>query len=60
MTLAENENKHKCSSRILYLALFSVIFTINVGFGTYFVYFPWYLKKDATRVKFDTRTQTTI
>ena len=40
--------------------LFSVCFTSNVGIGAYFAYFHWYVKKDVTRVKFDTRTQTTI
>ena len=38
ITLAENENKHKCSSCTLHIVLFSVIFTINVGSGTYSVY----------------------
>ena len=38
ITLAENENKHKCSSCTLYIVLFLIIFTINVGIGTYFVY----------------------
>ena len=37
ITLAENENKHKCSSCTLYIVLFSIIFTINIGIGTYFV-----------------------
>ena len=37
-----------------------ILFTINVGIGTYFVYFHWYLKKDVIRVKFGTHTQTTI
>ena len=38
-----------------------VIFnTFNVGSGTYFVYFHWYIKKDVTRVKFGARTQTII
>ena len=62
ITLAENENKHKnkCSSCRLCIMLFSIIFTINVGIGTYFVYFHWYLKKDVTRVKFGTYIQTTI
>ena len=60
ITLAENENKHKCSFSTLYIVLFSIIFTINVGIGTYFLYFHWYLKKDVTRVKFGTRIQTTI
>ena len=60
ITLAENENKYKCSSCMLHIALFSILFTINVGIGAYFVYFYWYLKKDVTCVEFDTRTQTTI
>ena len=50
ITLAENENKYKCSSCTLYIVLFSIIFTINVGIGTYFVYFHWYIKKKMFRV----------
>ena len=50
----ENENTHKCNSCTLYIVLFSTLFTINVGVGTYFVYVHWYLKKD------DTPTETTI
>ena len=38
ITLAENENKHKGSSCTLYIVLFSMIFTIDMGIGTYFVY----------------------
>ena len=60
ITLAENENKYECSSCTLYIVLFSIIFTINVGIGTYFVYFHWHLKKDVPRIEFGTRTQTTI
>ena len=60
ITLAENENKHKYSSCTLYIVLLSIIFTINVGIGTYFVYFHWYLKNDDTRVMLDTRTEATI
>ena len=26
--------------------LFSIFFTINVGIGSFFLYFHWYLKKD--------------
>ena len=65
-SLTEHENKHKnkCSSCALYIVLFSIIFTIDVGTGTYFVYNKyinhWYLKKDVTRVKFGTLTQTTV
>ena len=60
ITSAKNENVCKCSSCTLYIVLFSIPFIINVGIGGYFLCFCWYLKKDVTRVKFDTRTQTTI
>ena len=58
--LAKNENKYKCSSYTLCIVLFSILFTINVGISTYFVYFHWYLKRDITLVEFDTRNQRTI
>ena len=48
ITLSEDENKHKCSSCTLYIVLFSIIFTIDVGIGTCFAYKymnHWYLKK---------------
>ena len=45
ITLCENENKHKCSFCTMYIVLFSIILTINVGIGIYFTYFCWYLKK---------------
>ena len=60
ITLAENENKYKCSSCTLYIVLFSIIFTIDVGIGAYFLYSHWQLKKDVPSVEFGTRTQTTI
>ena len=45
------ENKWKHNSCTLYIVLFfSIIFTINVGIGSYFVYSRWFLKKDVTRV----------
>ena len=59
-TSAENQNKHKYSSRTLYIVLFSIIFTINVGICTYIVYLQRYLKKDLTRVTSGTRTEKTI
>ena len=56
ITLAENENSYKCSSCTVYIVLFWIFFTINVGgIGAYFVYFYVYLKK-----MFNTRTQTDI
>ena len=60
ITLAEDKNRHKCSPCTLYSVLCSILFTINIGIVTYFVYLHWYLKKDVPRVEFDTRTQTTI
>ena len=41
ITLSENENKYKCN----YNVLFSILFTINVGKGAYFVIFTGTLKK---------------
>ena len=41
ITLCENENKHKRSSCKLYIVSFSMVFTINVGIGTYFVYYKY-------------------
>ena len=43
--LYEDEKKHKWSSCMLYIVFFSMLFIINVGVGTYYVYFHWYLKK---------------
>ena len=64
ITLSADENEHKCSPCTLYIVLCSVMFIVNVGLGTYFVCYKymnhWYLKKDATHVKFGTRTETTI
>ena len=45
IALGTGENKPKCSSCTLYIVLFSIIFTFNVGIGTYFFYSHWYLKK---------------
>ena len=36
-----SENEHKCSSCILYIVLFSILFTINVGIATYFFYYKY-------------------
>ena len=60
ITLAENENKYKCSSCMLYIVLMIVVFTICAGVGTYFVYYNWPLVKNVSRIKSNTRTQTTI
>ena len=36
-----SENKNRCSSCILYIVLFSIIFIINIGIATYFVYYKY-------------------
>ena len=46
-----SENKHKCSSCMLYIVLFSVIVTVSIGIGIHFAYFHWHLKKDFTPAK---------
>ena len=57
---SENKHENKYSSCTLYIVLFSVIFTINIGIGTYFVYSRCYLKKDYAHAMLDARTETTI
>ena len=34
-----NSTKYKSNSCILYIVLFSIFFTINIGIGTYFIYY---------------------
>ena len=41
VTLAENENNYKCIFCTLYIVLFPIAFTNNVGIGTYFVYYKY-------------------
>ena len=56
ITLVGHENA--CVfSYIIYVILAVIAFAISIGIGTYFTYSPCYLKKDVTRIKFDTRTQ---
>ena len=41
-----------------YTVLFWIFFIINVGGGVDFVYFYWYLRKDALHVDFNTYKET--
>ena len=41
---SKNEHQNKCSSCTLYIVLFSIFFTFNIGIAIYFAYFYWYLK----------------
>ena len=36
-----DKNEDKCSSCILYIVLFSIFFTINIGIATYFIYYKY-------------------
>ena len=56
----QKKHKNKYTYCTLYVALFSIIFTINIGIDTYFVYFHRYLKRDIALVKFGTYTQTRV
>ena len=40
ITLTELKSVCKCSC-VLYIVLFSIIFTINIGVGTYFIYYKY-------------------
>ena len=43
---------HKCNSWTLYIVLFSILFTIKVGIGTYFAYCK-YLNRNKENVSRD-------
>ena len=60
ITLTENENKYICSSCTLHIVLFSIIFTINAGIGTYFVYCKDMNHNKETDPKEDFNYQTTL
>ena len=36
-----DKSEDKCSSCILYIVLFSIFFTINIGIVTYFIYYKY-------------------
>ena len=60
ITSAEDENKHKCCSCTLYIVLFSIIFTVNIGTGAYFVYYKHMNRDKETGAKEIFNYQTTI
>ena len=51
ITMCENENTHKRSSCTLYIVLFPVISSINVGTGSYFVYYKYMNRNEKTDLK---------
>ena len=40
----EDTISHVCTSCTIYIILFSLFFTINIGVGTVFIYFYWFKK----------------
>ena len=59
-TLAKNENKHKYTFSIVYIVLFSIILAINIGIGTYSVYYKYMSRNKENISKYDYIYQTTI
>ena len=57
---SENEHKNKCSSCMLYIAFFSIIFTINLGIGAHFVYYKYKNCEKESASRYDYVYQTTI
>ena len=55
ITLAEEENEHKnkCSSYALYIALFSIILTINIWVGTHFIYYTYMNRHKKTTPRYN-------
>ena len=63
VVMIDDENKNKCSFSIVYIVcivLFSIILSISIRTGIYFVYYHWYLKKYGTHSVFNTRKETLI
>ena len=60
ITLAEDENKHKCSSCTLYIVLFSITFTVNVEINAYFVSCKYMNRDKETVAKENFNYQTTL
>ena len=55
-----NSTKCKHNSCILYIVLFSIFFTINIGIATYFAYYKYMNRKKETNSNYDYVYQTTI
>ena len=57
---SEKRHKNKCSSCMLYIVLFSILFTINIGISAYFIYYKYINHDNETISKYDYVYQTTI
>ena len=60
ITLAEDENKHICSSCTLYIVLFSITFTVNVEICDYFVSYKYMNRDKEIVAKENFNYQTTL
>ena len=58
-TLAEHENECKCSCT-LWIVLFSIICTISLGIGTYFIYYIYVDRSKKAVAKKGSIFQTTV
>ena len=47
------QDKNKCSSCTIYIVLFSIIFTINIGIGTYFTFYKYMSRNKENVSKYD-------
>ena len=59
-TPAENENSYKCNFWAVYIVLFSVFFTINVGIVAYFALYKYVNRNKKNVSRYDYVYQTTI
>ena len=50
---SENKHKNKCSFCTLYIVLFSITFTINMGIATYFVHYKYMNRNKENVSKYD-------
>ena len=55
-----DNNENKCNSCVVYIVLFSIFFTINVGIGTYFVYYKYVNLNKGNVSRYDYVYQATI
>ena len=47
------QDENKCSSCIIYIVLFSIIVTINIGIGTYFTYYQYMSRNKENIPRYD-------
>ena len=55
-----DNNENKCNSCILYIVLFSIFFTINIGIPSYFLYYKYVNQNKENVSKCDYVYQRTI